>query len=314
MSLEYLGSIYAVSVTRVTFWNQKFGGSPYFPPKGGLTPFFIHSAPFLRKEFLPIFSKKECPQNLQKRVLTKYYSTYKNTNWIYQPPNTGNSYQYWSDSQYRYRNGMQHCTVLQKQRMTGTEWLMAINGNQRQSTTINGDVALWHCYGVNGNGNGRGNQWRGQAATCNNYGRRVKLSRQGNLAPLLSTAKGLWMNSDNLAIRAILWLTQTHPFICALCLRHWFTKVKNLITALPLVAHTCASLQIELRASLITFRMFVRWQRLTARNVAELFSYNCGVSHSYAACCIDELSRGSIRGMKFSQTTSDRKYRTIVAR
>jgi hypothetical protein len=32
----------------------------------------------------------------------------------------------------------------------------------------------------------------------------------------------------------------------------------KLLTALPLVAQICASLQIELHASLITFRMFVR--------------------------------------------------------
>jgi hypothetical protein len=33
---------------------------------------------------------------------------------------------------------------------------------------------------------------------------------------------------------------------------------------------------------------------MISRNVAELFSYNRNISHFYAACCIDELSRGSI--------------------
>jgi hypothetical protein len=105
---------------RVTFRNQKFGGSPYFPPKGGLRPpFFIHSAPILRKEFLRIFSKKECPQNLQKGVLTKSYSTKIPTGYTnHQIPVT---YQYRPDGQYRYRNGMQHYTVLQKQWTTGIE-------------------------------------------------------------------------------------------------------------------------------------------------------------------------------------------------
>ncbi len=63
---------------------------------------------------------------------------------------------------------------------------------------------------------------------------------------------------------------------------------------------------IELRASLITFPIFVRWQRLIARNVAELSSSNRGVSYLHEACHIDELSRGSVLGLKFSQTTSDR--------
>jgi len=50
----------------------------------------------------------------------------------------------------------------------------------------------------------------------------------------------------------------------------------------------------ELRASLISFLIFVCCQRLIARNVAELFSSNRGVSHFYAARRIDELSRGSL--------------------
>ncbi len=62
----------------------------------------------------------------------------------------------------------------------------------------------------------------------------------------------------------------------------------------------------ELRASLITFPNFVRWQHLAARNVAELSSSNRVVSHFNEACHIDELSKGSVLRWKFSQTISDR--------
>jgi hypothetical protein len=42
--------------------------------------------------------------------------------------------------------------------------------------------------------------------------------------------------------------------------------------------------------------MFVRLQRLIARNVRELFSSNRGISHFYEACRINEVSRGSVLG------------------
>jgi hypothetical protein len=45
---------------------------------------------------------------------------------------------------------------------------------------------------------------------------------------------------------------------------------------------------------LITFPIFVPSQCLKARNVCELFSFNCGVSHLNEACCIDDVSRGSL--------------------
>ena len=116
---------------RVTFWNQKFGGSPYFPPKGGHMPPFYTLSPLFEERVPADFFKKKCPQKLQKRVLTKYHSTKITTGYtIHQIPVT---YQYRSDGHYQYRNGMQYCKVLQKQRTTGTEWLMAIDGNQRQS-------------------------------------------------------------------------------------------------------------------------------------------------------------------------------------
>jgi hypothetical protein len=64
----------------------------------------------------------------------------------------------------------------------------------------------------------------------------------------------------------------------------------------PLWSQICHHLNYKLRARLITFRIFVRLQSLIARNVCELFSSNRGVSHYYVACCIDEVSRGSVSG------------------
>ena len=49
----------------------------------------------------------------------------------------------------------------------------------------------------------------------------------------------------------------------------------------------------ELRARLVSLRIFVRYQRLMARKIAELFGLNRGVRPFYAARCFDELSRGS---------------------
>jgi hypothetical protein len=49
----------------------------------------------------------------------------------------------------------------------------------------------------------------------------------------------------------------------------------------------------ELRALLVSLRFFVRYQRLMARKIAELFGLNRGVRPFYAARCFDELSRGS---------------------
>ena len=60
-----------------------------------------------------------------------------------------------------------------------------------------------------------------------------------------------------------------------------------------------------LRVSLISFPNFARWQRLIARNVCELFSSNRGISHLHKACCMDELSRGFVLGLKFSQQLWD---------
>jgi hypothetical protein len=54
----------------------------------------------------------------------------------------------------------------------------------------------------------------------------------------------------------------------------------------------------KLRHCLITFPFFVRCQRLIARNVANGFLLNRGVSHCYETCCIDDVSRGSLSGYK----------------
>ncbi len=79
----------------------------------------------------------------------------------------------------------------------------------------------------------------------------------------------------------------------------------KMLTGIPLLAHKCATFINELRTRLITFLLFVPWQHLTARNDRKLFSSNCGVSHLNEACNIDDLSRGFVLGLKFSQTTSD---------
>jgi hypothetical protein len=42
------------------------------------------------------------------------------------------------------------------------------------------------------------------------------------------------------------------------------------------------------------FSNFVPSQSLIARNVRELFGFNCGVSHLNNACHIDDVSRGSL--------------------
>ena len=50
----------------------------------------------------------------------------------------------------------------------------------------------------------------------------------------------------------------------------------------------------ELRAHVVSPRIFVSCQRLMARKIAELFGLNHGVRPFYAACRFDELSRGFV--------------------
>jgi len=69
-------------------------------------------------------------------------------------------------------------------------------------------------------------------------------------------------------------------------------------------------LSIECRSShcRLAARQYVR-TRNNGKGVKkdrELFSSNRGISHLNEACHIDKLSRGSVLGLKFSQTTSDR--------
>jgi hypothetical protein len=67
-----------------------------------------------------------------------------------------------------------------------------------------------------------------------------------------------------------------------------------LLTGIQLWAHIRAHLNFELRDRLVTFPIFVPSQRLIARNVRELFSFNRGVSQLNEACRIDDVSRGSL--------------------
>jgi hypothetical protein len=67
-----------------------------------------------------------------------------------------------------------------------------------------------------------------------------------------------------------------------------------LYPGIQLWAHICAHLNFELRDCFITFPIFVPSQRLIARNVRELFSFNRGVLHLNEARRIDDVSRGSL--------------------
>jgi hypothetical protein len=57
----------------------------------------------------------------------------------------------------------------------------------------------------------------------------------------------------------------------------------------------------ELRASLITFLIFVRCQRLIARKLAELFSFLAVIRDLNEARHIDDVSRGSLSGYENQQ-------------
>jgi hypothetical protein len=91
----------------------------------------------------------------------------------------------------------------------------------------------------------------------------------------------------------------TIPTVENLFGREFFFPARTLIavfllTGIQLWAHICAHLNFELRDCLITFPIFVLSQRLIARNVRKLFSFNRGVSHLNEACRIDDVSRGSL--------------------
>jgi capsule polysaccharide export protein KpsC/LpsZ len=67
-----------------------------------------------------------------------------------------------------------------------------------------------------------------------------------------------------------------------------------LLTGIRLWCHIWHHFYFELCDCLITFPIFVPSQRLIARNVCELFSFNCVFSHLNEACRIDDVSRGSL--------------------
>jgi hypothetical protein len=58
----------------------------------------------------------------------------------------------------------------------------------------------------------------------------------------------------------------------------------------------------KLCSSLITFPIFVCLQHLIAQNVRKLLLFMFGVSHFYAACLIDDVSRGSVLGYEIDVT------------
>jgi hypothetical protein len=62
-----------------------------------------------------------------------------------------------------------------------------------------------------------------------------------------------------------------------------------LLTGIRLWAQICAHLNFELRDCLITFPIIVLSQRLIARNVRELFSFNRGILHLNKARRIDDV-------------------------
>jgi hypothetical protein len=57
----------------------------------------------------------------------------------------------------------------------------------------------------------------------------------------------------------------------------------------------------ELRTSLISFRIFVRCQRLIARNVADGFLLILLLTRFNEACRINDVSRGSLSGYENQQ-------------
>ncbi len=69
----------------------------------------------------------------------------------------------------------------------------------------------------------------------------------------------------------------------------------NSLTAIgPYMAHRFSWASLKLN----NFSNFGPLTMFDSSNVAELFSSNMTVSHLYAACCIDDASKGSILGPK----------------
>ncbi len=67
--------------------------------------------------------------------------------------------------------------------------------------------------------------------------------------------------------------------------------INNSITAIDICER---QLFFELRARVVSLRIFVRYQRLMARKIAIYFSFLAVNHHFDEARCFDELSRGSV--------------------
>jgi hypothetical protein len=86
--------------------------------------------------------------------------------------------------------------------------------------------------------------------------------------------------------------------LSGVCRKYMKRQVSKYLNSLTAMVSYMRPLFFELRNCLITFRIFVRCQHLIARNVANGFLLNRGISHCYEACCIDDVSRGSLSGPK----------------
>jgi hypothetical protein len=69
---------------------------------------------------------------------------------------------------------------------------------------------------------------------------------------------------------------------------------KKLLTACLLLTLMSVNFFEKLLWGLVTSTIFVRCQRLIARKLAVLFCFNHNVRLFYAACCFDDVSRGSV--------------------
>jgi hypothetical protein len=82
----------------------------------------------------------------------------------------------------------------------------------------------------------------------------------------------------------------TEPRSLIKCGRSWAPIAVNSLTAID--GHDRQYFN-KLRACVVSPWIFVCYQRLMARKIAEFFGLNRGVGPFYTACCFDELSRGS---------------------
>ncbi len=87
------------------------------------------------------------------------------------------------------------------------------------------------------------------------------------------------------------------PYCPGGCHGHQF-RLKQLscgvVNSLTVIGGHDRKLFNKLHVRLVSPWIFVRYQRLMARKIPELFGLNRVVQPFYAACCFDELSRGSV--------------------